>query len=139
MTGVQTCALPIYTWMKCRTDKNAAPQANDNASPSTGVPADAAPYGDVKIAKPWRRKLWGVVHVTPGCGPLLIGSLWLPPAQRGVPYADEPTRPLLFVRRAAARAYVRAENAKYRARSDMLRRWRMRVVRVVETVREVGL
>ena len=52
-------------------------------------------------------------------------------------YPGEPPRALLFMTRAAARAWCATEQARYATRQDSLRTWRFRPVRVIETIEVV--
>ena len=82
----------------------------------------------------WNRLMWGVEHRTGKGNPMIISSIWR--KEKCVPYPDEPTRPLLFTTRAAARKWCTDGNVAYNARSDFVSRWRFRVVRVREIVRK---
>jgi len=84
--------------------------------------------------RPWDRFLWGVEFTGGVTAPVLIGSAWdggCSPA-----YPDEPTRPLLFTTRVAARRWCTRKRAVYADRTDRCAAWRFRPVRVRETVRE---
>ena len=92
-------------------------------------------------AKAWNRVLWGVLFTTghKHHEPVLIGALWARDLG-GVPYQGEPTRTLLFTSRAAARAWCASKLEIWRAgrsKGDFVLRWRVRPVRVRETVRVV--
>jgi len=85
----------------------------------------------------WDRRLWGVefsgLRSEP---PMLIGRLWGADLG-GEPYPGEPTRALLFTTRELARQWCAATMAKWRdgrQRDDCVSRWRVRAVRVRETV-----
>lgn len=77
----------------------------------------------------WDRMLWGVAFRDPNRkrhdGHFLVGTAW-DRAPRSTP-ATEPTRPLLFCTRRAARAWCKAQQGNHYAKS-------IRVVRVRETV-----
>jgi hypothetical protein len=96
----------------------------------------------MKTSRPWDRKLWGVEfrdtsHDEP---PMLIGTLWdANELHRLDVRKSEPTRPLLFCSRWHARAWCAARNKEYAARhkGDVCRAWRMRPVRVRETVKVI--
>lgn len=86
----------------------------------------------------WNRLLWGVVFSSGPADrePMLIGGLWAADLG-GEPYAGEPTRALLFTTRGAARQWCAKTMAKWREgrqRDDCVSRWRVRAVRVRETV-----
>jgi hypothetical protein len=86
---------------------------------------------------PWDRLLWAV-KMYPPVGvesPYLLGEVG--DATRPAQAAHVPMRILLFTARRDAREWCRAHNATWRARSDSLRKWRVRPVRVRETVTEV--
>ncbi len=90
------------------------------------------------MTAPWDRHLWGVMCRTgmPGAEPMLLGSHWYgSPRVTIVSYPGEPTRALLFFTRHAARAWCAGQNLQWRERSDGMNRWRVRAVRVTETVR----
>ena len=84
----------------------------------------------------WDRRLWGVRFETPRSSPVMIGSIWRQPVDFK-PYPDEPTRPLIFNTRIAAREWCAARNAENKKRSDFIKQWKMRVIRVRELVREL--
>lgn len=87
------------------------------------------------------RLLWGVTFVggsvhPEGNAPTLLGDGWLTVLPQ--PHYDgEPTRTLVFLTRAQARAWCATQYAKYRGREDWCGRWRFRTVRVRETVEVV--
>lgn len=83
----------------------------------------------------WDRQLWGVIFRGVDRSDMLIGRLWH--EQMPTPYDGEPTRPLLFATRQAARDWCTREMEKYKGRSDCCADWRFRPVRVRETVRPV--
>ena len=83
----------------------------------------------------WDRQLWGVEFIAPREKPTMIGTAWNYRIAKA--YDGEPPRALLFTTRSTAREWCDKKNAEYRARSDFVRHWRMRVVRVRETVRRV--
>jgi hypothetical protein len=85
----------------------------------------------------WNRKLWGVEFKSYRGGWGLIGAGWHPDYGRG--HHGEPSRALLFTTRAAARQFVSQKQAEWRQRSpdDVLSHWRLRVVRVRETVKRI--
>ena len=82
----------------------------------------------------WRRNLWGVEFRSGRTvdAPLLLGTAWNKP--RPGEYPGEPTRALLFVSRATARAWCKAKLAQYAGRTDSCALWRFQAIRVRETV-----
>lgn len=85
------------------------------------------------------RLLWGVEfrRSFDDDHPMLIGSLW-GRDMRGDPYPGEPTRALLFLTRARARAWCADTMQNWRdgrQRDDIVSRWIVRPVRVRETVK----
>lgn len=89
--------------------------------------------------RPWCHTQWGVEFTNSRAEALLLGSLWdageFARWQRGDMRASEPTRALLFCRRAQAREWCAAKNAEWREHSDaIVKAWRVRPVRVRETV-----
>lgn len=93
-----------------------------------------------RTAKPWARRLWGVEFrgSDPRLRPHLLGTAWLTNrSPSGDFYPGEPTRPLLFTTRAAARAWCDAKQSAYAQDHDRCADWRFRPVRVLETVRVV--
>lgn len=93
----------------------------------------------MKGVRGWSHLRWGVVFLTPesetGYRARMIGSLFHDEAGKS-PYPGEPTRALVFHTRRDAREWCEAENAKWRDYpvGHICRNWRMRVVRVRETV-----
>jgi len=83
----------------------------------------------------WDRLLWGVTFTGGMVGdkPSLIGTHWMRPTPEAR-YDDEPTRPLLFCTRAAAREWCRVRVAEYAGRTDSCGKWKFRPVRVRELV-----
>lgn len=85
------------------------------------------------------RMLWGVVRTTPLSRPILIGETWHKDSGRPwtARHNGEPMRALLFTTRRAARDWCAAKNAAYRSHpiDDVVHAWRVRPVRVRETVR----
>lgn len=100
--------------------------------------------GAAMKARPWVTLRWGVTFQsrnTPHEPPILIGRLWTSDGLTDVKYPDyEPGRALLFHRRHQARTWCAAKNAGYAAYPEghICRAWRMRVVRVRETVTVVA-
>lgn len=81
------------------------------------------------------------VHQKPRSGPYILGSHWddhywqdAPTVHRGV---IEISRALLFPTRVLARAWCDTRMAKWAGRQDCMAKWRVRPVRVRETVRMV--
>lgn len=92
----------------------------------------------VKHGNGWDRMLWGIEFSVSAHDeePMLIGTLWASDIDRN-PYPGEPTRAMLFCTRKEARAWCARRMAEWREdrpSCDIVRRWRMRVVRVRETV-----
>lgn len=85
----------------------------------------------------WNRKLWGVEFTSPGSAPLLIGTLWMRECDDRKHYPGEPTRPILFTTRKAAREWCRERTATTQAHGDCREFWAFRAVRVRETVGRV--
>lgn len=95
-----------------------------------------------ETATRWDRPLWGVKFTGSRTDdePLLIGSLWVAGAPV-IPYIGEPTRALLFCTRDQARAWCAEKMREWRtgrADDDIVMRWRVRPVRVRETVQEIA-
>jgi hypothetical protein len=87
----------------------------------------------------WDRLLWGVEFTgsRDDDEPMMLGRIWAHD-WASTPYPGEPTRALLFTSRDAARkwcAKTMAEWREGRSRDDVVARWRVRPVRVRETVR----
>ena len=89
------------------------------------------------MTAPWDRRLWGVEWVAPPSAPMLIGALWTV-SEPGRGYIGEPTRPLLFTTRRHARQWCAEKMAQYAGRTDSLRHWTFRAVRVREIVGIIG-
>ena len=92
--------------------------------------------------KPWSHLRWGVLFTStniPVERPHLIGRGWVYEGD-DVKYPEyEPGRALLFHRRHQAREWCAAKNTQYAGYSrGHICRWRMRVVRVRETVTVVA-
>ena len=95
----------------------------------------------------WDRRLWGVElysvdpkrdrRVKDRIG--LLGSSWADDDDKAPIYDGEPSRCLLFVTRAAARAWCQDNHEFYASYPDghVRRYWRFRPIRVRETVRRV--
>jgi hypothetical protein len=85
----------------------------------------------------WNRLLWGVHFFSSlDKAPVLIGVLWAMD-MLGTPYPGEPTRALLFNTRKHARDWCADTMRKWQSGQqpgDILMRWRVRPVRVRETV-----
>lgn len=87
------------------------------------------------------RLLWGVLFTgaDPRDAPMLLSEAWCP-ARRELPtLPGVPTRALLFCTRAQARDWCAAKQQEWHARRDFVRRWRVKPVRVRETVEVVLL
>ena len=88
----------------------------------------------------WDRLLWGVEFSSGSrmSAPMLIGRLWATEWASSTPYPGEPTRALLFTTRELARKWCAETMSKWRdgrQHDDCVSRWRVRAVRVRETVR----
>lgn len=81
------------------------------------------------------RRYWGVMFVSPGGTRGPLGNLWAD-GLSVARYPGEPGRTLLFIRRAAARAWCRSKMATYTKYPDghICREWRFRPVQVCERV-----
>ena len=85
----------------------------------------------------WNRLLWGVLFSgLRGEEQILIGGTWAMDLG-GNPYPGEPTRALLFQTRKQARAWCAEKRREWSTlqRDDCVARWRVRPVRVRETVK----
>lgn len=86
----------------------------------------------------WDRLLWGVefTGLRSDDAPMLIGRLWAADwaTTTSMSYPGEPTRALLFTTRKLARQWCAETMAKWSDGDSIVRRWRVRVVRVRETV-----
>lgn len=89
----------------------------------------------------WDRLLWGVEFTgsRTDAAPMLIGRIWAAEwsSATSYPYPGEPTRALLFTTREIARQWCAETMARWRdggQRDDCVSRWRVRAVRVRETV-----
>jgi hypothetical protein len=89
--------------------------------------------------KPWNRLLWGVKFTGSlrDDEPMLLGNLWMA-GEPVIPYVGEPTRALLFCTREQARAWCARKMREWQSGDEITRRWRVRAVRVRETVMEQG-
>src|SRR3990167_7699530 len=87
-----------------------------------------------KLARGWNRTFWGVEFTSSLAdeNPLLLGSFWR--KEKTIPYPDEPTRPMLFCTRAAARKWCKEQMDKNSKRTDCLADWKFRPVKVREQV-----
>lgn len=84
-------------------------------------------------ARLWRPRLvWAVVFLSDaGDVPFMVGGGWA--GQHPPRWEGEPSQPLLFASRAAARTWCRAKRAQYAGRADSCRTWQFRTVRVRES------
>jgi hypothetical protein len=81
----------------------------------------------------WDRKLWGVSFTSGKDNVGLLGRGWDRSVSE-IAYPDEPTRPLLFTTRQAARRWCDEAHKRYGHNCPT---WCFRAVRVRETVRRV--
>ena len=82
----------------------------------------------------WDRALWGV-EFTSYDESMLIGRVWAQELASSATYPGEPTRALLFTTREFARRWCAEKMRGWRDNGDStVRRWRVRPVRVRETV-----
>jgi hypothetical protein len=86
----------------------------------------------------WDRLLWGVEFTggMPDDPPMLLGKAWSRMHTMNAGLPGEPTRALLFNTRKQARAWCAGRNTEWSERTDSCRKWRVRAVRVRETVRK---
>jgi hypothetical protein len=104
---------------------------------TTEAPELAALVGPVqRRVRRWDRALWGVEFTGSRTddAPMLIGRLWAHEWASSAPYPGEPTRALLFTTREFARQWCAETMLKWRDGDSIVRRWRVRPVRVRETV-----
>ena len=91
-------------------------------------------------AKPWDRRMWGVVHYHVGLRrhepPMLLGAGWDKGRTRY--HQGEPSRTLVFTSRKLAREWCAKESEWCGARTDCCRDWRFVPVKVRELVEVVG-
>jgi hypothetical protein len=84
----------------------------------------------------WDRILWGVEfnsHFRDD-PPVLLGKAWAPLYTSTAGLPGEPTRALLFSTRKQARDWCRDRNRGWAERNDSCSKWRVKPVRVHETV-----
>lgn len=81
----------------------------------------------------WDRRLWGVKFSSHNGGQMLIGEAWHN-SMITSRHIGEPTRPLLFTTRAAARDWCHSQMGKYKGRNDCCADWVFTPVRVRELV-----
>ena len=88
-----------------------------------------------KLTREWNRTFWGVQFISDleNEAPILLGSLWRTEV-RNVPYPDEPSRPILFRTRSAARNWCKTRMEENSKRLDFISRWKFRPVKVREQV-----
>lgn len=89
----------------------------------------------------WQGVRWGVARDTVGSKepPSLLGEGWHDELWRKKPdFEGQMPRVLMFQTRAQARAWCRAQRAKYTERSTWCARWRFRPVKVSESVIVLG-
>ena len=87
----------------------------------------------------WNRKLWGILFLGGDrSDPILIGGMW-EQAMKRIRYDGEPTRALVFMTRKDARKWCAVKNDDYAHSNDsIVRKWRCKVVRVSEVVKQIG-
>ena len=86
-----------------------------------------------KLTREWNRTFWGVKFTSSlDDSPILLGSIWR--VEKYSPFPDEPTRPMLFRTRAAARKWCKEQMDKNSKRTDHLADWKFRPVKVREQV-----
>jgi len=86
-----------------------------------------------KLTREWSRTFWGVKFTSSlDENPILLGSIWR--IEKTIPYPDEPTRPMLFRTRAAARKWCKEQMEKNSKRTDCLAGWKFMPVKVREQV-----
>lgn len=80
----------------------------------------------------WDHKHWGVEFRSSMKDerPLLLSNLWR--KDKAIPYPDEPTRPMLFTTRRAARKWRKEKMDSYSTRKDCCAEWKFKVIRVRE-------
>lgn len=83
----------------------------------------------------FNRVLWGARFTGHDGRSFLCGEAWHKP--RAEAYPGEPTRPLSFRSRDQARAWCAVQMAEWKTRTDSLRKWHVRAVRVREIYREI--
>ena len=81
----------------------------------------------------WNRLLWGVEFIGRNGDRILIGENWSD-TRNATRHDGEPTRALLFCARAQARKWCADKNSKWRSHDSIVSKWRVRPVRVRETV-----
>lgn len=83
----------------------------------------------------WNNLRWGIEFYGADGKPIMIGSLWL--NQTPHPYPGEPQRALLFMTRKQARDFCAERHAIFAGWPYGCKQWRLKPVRVRETVRKV--
>jgi len=81
----------------------------------------------------WDRLMWGAQFSDNSNHEFLIGETWDRERSRGILHS-EPIRALLFITRREASEWCKSMNAEWRSRADCMNKWRVRPVRVRETV-----
>lgn len=81
----------------------------------------------------WSKLLWGVEFIGRKGDRMLIGKMWSD-TSNATRHDGEPTRALLFCTRAQARKWCADKNSKWRKQNGSVSKWRVRPVRVRETV-----
>lgn len=81
--------------------------------------------------KSWSHQYWGVLLLSNGEEPVLIGGSWHPKITRT--YEGEPSRPVLFTTCKLARIWCKEQNEKYK----YVNIWKFKVVKAHYSVRAV--
>lgn len=92
----------------------------------------------MKTPRPWSNRKWGVAFI--GAmreTPSLLGEGWYKYPNFGQRFDGETSRALMFKTRRQARAWCKAQHAKYEHRNDCCKQWRFRPVRVQELIQAV--
>lgn len=81
----------------------------------------------------WNRLLWGVEFIGADGDRMLISEGWSD-TSNATRHDGEPTRALLFCTRQQARNWCDEKNSRWRKQNGIVSKWRVRLVRVRETV-----
>jgi len=86
-----------------------------------------------KLTREWNRTFWGVQFTSSlDHTPILLDSIWR--TEKSIPFPDEPTKPMLFCTRAAARKWCKEQMDKNSKRTDYLADWKFRPIKVREQI-----